>query len=255
LSGRARGCAACGGELSSSAAFCPRCGAPTRAHQLERRRHHAERRKSGNRAVAAIALLFSGVLATVLFAALVAEESGSELGAELTWALGFVAVGLSAAALAGGRVSRESFAGRTDLRGVALGVGAGLLAIAFNAVWVALLQRLLSAEDAPAEDVARPLWLLLLTSAVLPALTEEWLCRGVLWRLCERAVPAAGTVLVTSALFGLLHAFQGWILVPHRVVTGVLLGWLRWKTGSLVPCVLAHFVNNALAVLVFAEGS
>ena len=41
--------------------------------------------------------------------------------------------------------------------------------------------------------------------------------------------------------------FNAWI---GRFVGGVLLGTLRARTGSLVPCVPAHFGNNLLAVLV-----
>jgi membrane protease YdiL (CAAX protease family) len=48
----------------------------------------------------------------------------------------------------------------------------------------------------------------------------------------------------------LLHALNGagGLELPHRFVTGLILGWLRLSTGSLAPCVLAHFVNNALAL-------
>ena len=30
---------------------------------------------------------------------------------------------------------------------------------------------------------------------------------------------------------------------------GLLFGWLRWRTGSLVPSIVAHVVNNSFAVL------
>jgi membrane protease YdiL (CAAX protease family) len=96
-----------------------------------------------------------------------------------------------------------------------------------------------------------PRWLVWLGWAVLPALGEEWLCRGVLWEAARRALGAAGTIALTATLFGFLHALNGGLLleVPHRLAFGLLLGWLRWRSGSLGPCVLAHLVHNGLAIL------
>ncbi|HVS20160.1 MAG TPA: CPBP family intramembrane glutamic endopeptidase, partial [Planctomycetota bacterium] len=79
----------------------------------------------------------------------------------------------------------------------------------------------------------------------------EWLCRGVLWQALRRVAPTAVTVALSALLFGLLHALNGgfWLEVPHRFVFGLLLGWLRARSGSLGPCVIAHGANNLLAVL------
>ena len=49
--------------------------------------------------------------------------------------------------------------------------------------------------------------------------------------------------------FGPIDLFSGISLeVPHRALGGVFLGILRYKSGSLLPCVLAHFLNNLAAV-------
>ena len=75
---------------------------------------------------------------------------------------------------------------------------------------------------------------------------EELIFRGVLWRtLRDRG--AAGAVLISSGAFALYH------LDPAQAV-GVLplalfLGVLRLVSGSVVPCLLAHAVNNGLATL------
>jgi hypothetical protein len=88
---------------------------------------------------------------------------------------------------------------------------------------------------------------------VLAPLLEEWLCRGVLWAACRRALSEGGAIFATAAVFGVLHGLQGHLAIPHRFVFGLALGWLRARSGSLVPGVLAHALNNLLAVVVFGE--
>jgi membrane protease YdiL (CAAX protease family) len=38
------------------------------------------------------------------------------------------------------------------------------------------------------------------------------------------------------------------------LATGLLLGWLRWTSGSVWPGVLAHFLNNGLATVLVVGG-
>jgi len=75
-------------------------------------------------------------------------------------------------------------------------------------------------------------------------LFEELIFRGVLWRSL-RGTGAVVTVLVTSIAFAAYHAD------PAQAI-GVLplalfLGLLRYAGASLVPCILAHCINNGLA--------
>ena len=80
---------------------------------------------------------------------------------------------------------------------------------------------------------------------------EEGRCRGVLFVACSRVVGPRATLLLTTALFALLHGLQGHVLaVPHRFVAGLAFGWLRARAGALVPGIAAHALHNALAVLV-----
>ena len=46
-----------------------------------------------------------------------------------------------------------------------------------------------------------------------------------------------------------LHGPGGGTLgLPHRLVAGAVFGWLRLRSGSLVPGIAAHAVHNALAL-------
>ena len=84
--------------------------------------------------------------------------------------------------------------------------------------------------------------------AFLPAVCEEMCFRGVLQRICIQWVkrPWAG-IIITAFLFSALHMqFQGFL---PRMFLGVLLGAFYWYSGSLWTCILAHFANNGLQVV------
>jgi membrane protease YdiL (CAAX protease family) len=88
--------------------------------------------------------------------------------------------------------------------------------------------------------------------AAAPAICEETLFRGVIMRGLEKTGPVR-SILITAFLFGLMHAdFQKLL---GTFVLGVLIGFLVYRTGSLYSGMLAHFTNNAFAVVVsFAAG-
>jgi sodium transport system permease protein len=103
----------------------------------------------------------------------------------------------------------------------------------------------------------RNLALTLLLMAVTPAICEEALFRGPILRgLAARLSPMAAAA-VTGILFGLFH-FDLWRLVPTGLL-GVLLSLLALRTGSIMPSMLAHALNNGclvvLAVLGVDEGA
>lgn len=88
----------------------------------------------------------------------------------------------------------------------------------------------------------------LLVLAILPAVAEELVFRGLLQRSLSRWLQSShGSVWLTAALFSLLHVqFLG--LVP-RFVLGLVLGYLYlWSENLLVP-IVAHFTQNAGQVL------
>jgi len=37
--------------------------------------------------------------------------------------------------------------------------------------------------------------------------------------------------------------------VLYASLIGIVLGWLRWRTGSIVPGIIAHILNNSLSVV------
>ncbi len=82
---------------------------------------------------------------------------------------------------------------------------------------------------------------------VHPAVIEELAFRGVILAVLMRVLSAREAVIASALLFMVIHlTVLGFV---HLFVLGVLLGWLRVRSGSLVPCMLLHFVHNLLCVL------
>jgi membrane protease YdiL (CAAX protease family) len=59
-------------------------------------------------------------------------------------------------------------------------------------------------------------------------------------------LPAA---LLAGLIFGGLHALTGISAVPPLMVFGFILCLLYEKTGSIVPGILLHMLNNSVALL------
>ncbi|TNE52424.1 MAG: CPBP family intramembrane metalloprotease [Bacteroidetes bacterium] len=83
--------------------------------------------------------------------------------------------------------------------------------------------------------------------ALLPALGEELVFRGIVQRQLMRRLEPWTALLVTAAIFSFIHfQFEGFL---PRMVLGFLLGWLYWRTRNLWVPIAAHFVNNGIQVV------
>jgi hypothetical protein len=89
----------------------------------------------------------------------------------------------------------------------------------------------------------------LLMIAIIPAMGEEMLFRGILQRLFGewfRNIHVA--IFVTAFIFAAVH-LQFYGILP-RMILGILFGYLFFWTGSLWIPIFAHFLNNGSAVIV-----
>lgn len=85
--------------------------------------------------------------------------------------------------------------------------------------------------------------------AVLPAIGEELLFRGLFQRLFNDWLGNIHiAIILTGFLFGAMH-LQFYGILP-RMVLGILFGYLFYWSGSLWIPIFAHFLNNAVAVTV-----
>ena len=85
-----------------------------------------------------------------------------------------------------------------------------------------------------------------LALCVMPAIAEELLFRGAFQGLM-RPCGSAAAIFAPALLFGVLHLYLAQGLTAFAC--GVFLGWLAERSGSILPGMLLHLVNNALAFL------
>ncbi|MFO1021971.1 MAG: CPBP family intramembrane glutamic endopeptidase [Planctomycetales bacterium] len=87
----------------------------------------------------------------------------------------------------------------------------------------------------------------LLILAVIPAIGEELVFRGVIGRGLTHRLGLFAGVLVTSVLFGMIHMHPAHALAV--IPLGIALHLIAIWSGSLGPPILLHFLNNSLAVI------
>lgn len=99
------------------------------------------------------------------------------------------------------------------------------------------------------------LWLAGIGLIVLPPLAEEIVFRGFIYGTLRKAkIPVVGSVLITSAIFGLLHIFTGasgllWSALVDTFTLSVVLCVLREQTGSIWTGIFVHAMKNGFVFL------
>ena len=94
-------------------------------------------------------------------------------------------------------------------------------------------------------------WKLLFIIAVLPGVCEEIMFRGFI----INAFTKKGfwyAIIVTGVLFGIMH-LDPFRLIPVTIL-GIWMGYLLLKTNTILIPIFAHFINNALAILLGKYG-
>lgn len=84
--------------------------------------------------------------------------------------------------------------------------------------------------------------------AVAPAVCEEMLFRGVILHSLKAKYRVPSAIAITAVLFGLYH-----MSIVKFIPTGLLglvLCIIVWKTGSIYPAMLMHFINNAISIII-----
>lgn len=130
-------------------------------------------------------------------------------------------------------------------------------AMKFPSFLASLEQYLRNMENAAAEmtkiflhaETGWGLLLNILIIAVIPAISEEFLFRGVVQNVLKRWFRNVHwAVIVTALVFSAVHGqFFGFL---PRFVLGLMLGYLFVTMRSIWAPVIAHFVNNGAAVVV-----
>ncbi len=89
-----------------------------------------------------------------------------------------------------------------------------------------------------------------LVVGLLAPLAEEMVFRGAVLRslLRWKENPWIG-IVISAVLFAVIHMNPA--QMPHALLIGLLLGWLYYRTDSIVPGVVYHWVNNTVAYVMY----
>ena len=86
----------------------------------------------------------------------------------------------------------------------------------------------------------------LIFTAVLPAICEENLHRGMLL-FGNTGMGMKNNILLTGLMFGLLHMNIEQFF--YATIIGIFLNFVLYITESVYPCIIIHFMNNGIGVL------
>jgi len=81
---------------------------------------------------------------------------------------------------------------------------------------------------------------------LLAPIVEELVFRGLLYGWLAGRWSNLVAFVLSSLAFAAAHTEPLHILLVLPL--GFWFGWLRWRTGSLVPTIVAHIINNTIAV-------
>ncbi len=87
----------------------------------------------------------------------------------------------------------------------------------------------------------------LIASVVVAPFCEEVFFRGFVFMGLLRAMSPVWAILLSAFIFALAHADPGSFAVLF--IIGIALAFLRWRTRSLWPGILLHFLNNGVGAI------
>ena len=133
-----------------------------------------------------------------------------------------------------------------------LWVFAGYLTfLLFSGIWLSIIgvhQRDSLPDDLGANQSTAALIAVMLLVTVIAPLAEEFFFRGYFFTALRGWLGLWGAAVVTGLFFGAIHVGSAPVgyLVPLAFF-GFVLCLVYWRTGSLVPCIALHALNNSLA--------
>jgi membrane protease YdiL (CAAX protease family) len=208
--------------------------------------------------------LLAGLVLGAVFAPLLVlpfdpdlDTAGARIAAQGLLEVTLIAVAIAVAQGAGRPAALAAHLSRLGLRAFRRSAF-GWLALAMFSYYAIVIAYGLLVIEPEQEDIARDLGLDqgVLTAvaavaliAVVAPVAEEVFFRGMLFGGLRRRMAAIPASAISALVFGALHGTTGITTVPPLVVFGFVLALLYERTGSLVPGMIGHVLNNSLALL------
>lgn len=93
-----------------------------------------------------------------------------------------------------------------------------------------------------------------LTIGFVGPIAEEFIFRSaILGSMLRRGMTPWIAVVVSAMIFGLVHGNPQQI--PFAFFVGILFAFVYYRTGSVIPCMICHIINNSAAVVLMNIGS
>lgn len=93
----------------------------------------------------------------------------------------------------------------------------------------------------------QPFPLVVLVIAVMPAIGEELMFRGLIYGSMRSRFGAGRAILISSLIFGLFH--MSLVKLIPTALLGACLAIVVEKGGSIFVSMLLHFINNLISVI------
>ena len=91
----------------------------------------------------------------------------------------------------------------------------------------------------------------IISITIMAPLVEELLFRGAIQGyMLRKGMKPLHAILIASAIFGIVHMNP--IQIPFAFAIGLIFGWLYYRTGSVIPGIVGHFINNSIACIQMA---
>ena len=88
-----------------------------------------------------------------------------------------------------------------------------------------------------------------LAIGLLAPLSEEIVLRGAILKELLKKFSPWVAIAISAVFFALIHFNPA--QMPHAFLIGLLLGWMYWRTGSILPGVAYHWANNSIAYIFY----
>ena len=149
---------------------------------------------------------------------------------------------------------RPGLLGFVKFDSATMGLGCGLLIVAYGIVMAHNILLTLLGVDTQGEEVMKafagldsPVWLVL-TGVIIAPLVEEIFFRGFLFQGFRQRYGWIAALLLSSGIFAAAH-LDPVSFIPTFVL-GAVLGYVYHRSNSLWPNIILHFLNNGFAMCV-----
>jgi hypothetical protein len=86
----------------------------------------------------------------------------------------------------------------------------------------------------------------ILSVVIFAPILEEFLCRGIILRGLLAHTTPINSIIWSATIFAIIH-LNPWQAIP-AFIFGILIGWIYWKTRSLLLAMFMHAVNNGITI-------